>query len=83
GEIRTTYTKIYTDGSKTEQGVWAAFCVSDKQNLIYIWSAKLRDDNIIFQAELIAYKKAVQHSIHINNKLHILIQVDDQASHQA
>ncbi|GBM58004.1 hypothetical protein AVEN_162182-1 [Araneus ventricosus] len=50
---------------------------------MYRWSAKLRGDHTIFQAELIALKVAVQRASHINNNFPILIHVDNQASLQA
>ncbi|GBM49763.1 hypothetical protein AVEN_60494-1 [Araneus ventricosus] len=45
-------------------------------------TTQLRDDNTVFQAELIALKEAVQHASHINNNFPILIHVDNQASLQ-
>ncbi|GBO46635.1 hypothetical protein AVEN_38237-1 [Araneus ventricosus] len=83
GGTSTTYARINTDGSKTVQSVGAAFCVFEGQNIIYRWSAKLRDDNAVFQAELISLKEVVQHASQINNNLPILIHVDNQASLQA
>ncbi|GBL80587.1 hypothetical protein AVEN_225273-1 [Araneus ventricosus] len=78
GGTSTTYTRIYTDGgSETEQGVGAAFCVFEGQIITYRWSAKLRDDNTVFQAELIVFKDAVQHASHINNNLPILFHFDN------
>ncbi|GBM72740.1 hypothetical protein AVEN_67706-1 [Araneus ventricosus] len=47
-----TYTGICTDDSKTEQGVGATFYVFEDLIIIYRFSAKLRDDNTVFQAEL-------------------------------
>ncbi|GBN15143.1 hypothetical protein AVEN_138872-1 [Araneus ventricosus] len=35
GGVITSGTRIYTDGSKTEQGVRAAFCVWSEQNIVY------------------------------------------------
>ncbi|GBM39301.1 hypothetical protein AVEN_171380-1 [Araneus ventricosus] len=45
---------IFTDGSKTEHGVGAAFCVLTSDIWAYQWTAKLNDNNIVFQAELTA-----------------------------
>ncbi|GBL96423.1 hypothetical protein AVEN_43735-1 [Araneus ventricosus] len=39
---------IFTDGSKTEHGVGAAFCVSTNDIWAYQWSAKLNDNNTVF-----------------------------------
>ncbi|GBO19497.1 hypothetical protein AVEN_199178-1 [Araneus ventricosus] len=44
---------IFTDGSKTEHGVGAAFCFLTNDIWAYQWSAKLNDNNTVFQAELI------------------------------
>ncbi|GBN59663.1 hypothetical protein AVEN_56739-1 [Araneus ventricosus] len=53
---------IFTDGSKTTSVVGAAFCVL-KDNLVsYQWSAKLRDNNSVYQEESIALLKAVDFS---------------------
>ncbi|GBO28645.1 hypothetical protein AVEN_83226-1 [Araneus ventricosus] len=48
---------IFTDGSKTEHGVGAAFCVLTNDIWAYQWSAKLKDNNTVFQAELTAFMK--------------------------
>ncbi|GBN71149.1 hypothetical protein AVEN_19930-1 [Araneus ventricosus] len=76
GGTRNTCTRIYTDGSKIEQSVGAAFCVFQGQNIIYRWSAMLKNDNTVFQVKLITLKEAVQHASHNNNNLPIFIRVD-------
>ncbi|GBM50193.1 hypothetical protein AVEN_134767-1 [Araneus ventricosus] len=43
---------IFTDSSKSEHGVGAAFCVLTNDIWAYQWSAKLNDNNTVFQAEL-------------------------------
>ncbi|GBN02857.1 hypothetical protein AVEN_52538-1 [Araneus ventricosus] len=50
---------IFTDGSKTEHGVGAAFCVLTNDVWVYQWSAQLNDNNTVFQAELAALHEAV------------------------
>ncbi|GBM85789.1 hypothetical protein AVEN_214293-1 [Araneus ventricosus] len=50
---------IFTDGSKTEHGVGDAFCVLTNDIWVYQWSAKLNDNNTVFQAELTALHEAV------------------------
>ncbi|GBM36426.1 hypothetical protein AVEN_234810-1 [Araneus ventricosus] len=45
---------IFTDNSKTEHGIKAAFCVLNNDISAYQWFAKLIDGNNVFQAELIA-----------------------------
>ncbi|GBM74310.1 hypothetical protein AVEN_207232-1 [Araneus ventricosus] len=78
----TSGTRIYTDGSKTEKGVGAAFCVWSGQNIVYRWLAKLKDYNTVFQAELLALKHAADHATSLPHQP-ITILVDIQASVQA
>ncbi|GBM37981.1 hypothetical protein AVEN_171164-1 [Araneus ventricosus] len=75
----TSGTRIYTDGSKTEKGVGAAFCVWSEQNIVYRWLAKLQDYNTVFQAELLALKHATDHATSLPHQP-ITILVDNQAS---
>ncbi|GBN65373.1 hypothetical protein AVEN_231885-1 [Araneus ventricosus] len=56
---RNDFINIFTDGSKTEHGVGAAFCVSTNDIWACQWSAKLNDNNTVFQAELTALHEAV------------------------
>ncbi|GBM13651.1 hypothetical protein AVEN_229612-1 [Araneus ventricosus] len=49
----TSDTRIYTDGSKTEKGVGASFCVWSEQNIVYRWLAKVQNYNRVFQALLL------------------------------
>ncbi|GBN70581.1 hypothetical protein AVEN_58892-1 [Araneus ventricosus] len=53
---------IYTDGSKTEKAVGAAFRVWSEQNIVYRWLAKLQDYNTVFQEELLALKHATDYA---------------------
>lgn len=50
---------IYTDGSKTNEGVASSFCVVEGTNIIDEWSCRLGDTNSVFQAELYAIKQAL------------------------
>ncbi|GBM46303.1 hypothetical protein AVEN_201760-1, partial [Araneus ventricosus] len=69
GEIFYSKSGIYTDGSKTTSDVGVAFCVL-KDNLVsYQWSAKLRDNDSVYQAELITLLKAVEVSYQWSAKL--------------
>ncbi|GBO07269.1 hypothetical protein AVEN_17167-1 [Araneus ventricosus] len=78
GNINTGL-RIYTDGSKTEKGVGAAFCVLTDINISHRWSTRLSLRNTVFQAEILALLKAVEHAITLpTQKLSIL--VDNQAS---
>ncbi|GBN91227.1 hypothetical protein AVEN_112639-1 [Araneus ventricosus] len=71
---------IFTDGSKTEHGVGAAFCVSTNDIRAYQWSAKLNDNNTVFQAELTALHEAVIYASHLPNHNTSKIHVDNRAS---
>ncbi|GBM87178.1 hypothetical protein AVEN_78693-1 [Araneus ventricosus] len=77
----TLGTRIYTDGSKTEKGVGAAFCVWSGQNIVYRWLAKLQDYNADFQAELLALKHAADHVTGLPHQP-LTILVDNQMSVQ-
>ncbi|GBN89946.1 hypothetical protein AVEN_28788-1 [Araneus ventricosus] len=69
---------IYTDGSKLEKGVGAAFCLLE--NIItHSWSTKLRSENTVFQAELLALKEAVHFALPLASKT-IKIFTDNKAS---
>ncbi|GBM12666.1 hypothetical protein AVEN_46152-1 [Araneus ventricosus] len=50
---------IFTDGSKTEHGIGAAFYILNNEIWAYQWSAKLNDNNTIFQTELAALHETV------------------------
>ncbi|GBM30570.1 hypothetical protein AVEN_27608-1 [Araneus ventricosus] len=68
------------DGSKTEHGVGAAFCVLTNDIWAYQWSAKLNDNNTVFQAELTALHEAVIYASHLPNHNTSKIHVDNRAS---
>ncbi|GBM18621.1 hypothetical protein AVEN_78181-1, partial [Araneus ventricosus] len=42
---------IFTDGSKSEHGVGAAFCVLTNEIWAYQWSAKLNDNSLHFMKQ--------------------------------
>ncbi|GBO19122.1 hypothetical protein AVEN_105138-1 [Araneus ventricosus] len=67
---------IFTDGSKTEYGVGAAFCVLISDIWAYQWSAKLSVNNTVFQAELTALHEAVIYASHLPNHNTFKIHVD-------
>ncbi|GBN90080.1 hypothetical protein AVEN_128703-1, partial [Araneus ventricosus] len=67
-------------GSKTEHGVGAAFCVSTNDIWAYQWSAKLNDNNTVFQADLTALHKAVIYACHLPNHNTSKLHVDNRAS---
>ncbi|GBM27152.1 hypothetical protein AVEN_207487-1 [Araneus ventricosus] len=71
---------VFTDGSKTEHGIGAAFCVLTNDIWSYQWSAKLNDNNTVFQAELTALHEAVIYTSHLPNYNTSKIHVDNRAS---
>ncbi|GBN41614.1 hypothetical protein AVEN_206822-1 [Araneus ventricosus] len=71
---------IFIDISKTEHGVGAAFCVLTYDIWTYQWSAKLNDNNTVFQAELPALHEAVIYASHLPNHNTSKIHVDNRAS---
>ncbi|GBN61029.1 hypothetical protein AVEN_244504-1, partial [Araneus ventricosus] len=81
GNIKTGLT-IYTDGSKTEKGVGGAFCVLTAVNNTHRWSARLSLRNTVFQAEIPALLKAVEHAFALQTQ-QLAILVDNQASTQS
>ncbi|GBN64205.1 hypothetical protein AVEN_136302-1 [Araneus ventricosus] len=78
GNINTGL-RIYTDGSKTERGVGAAFCVLTDVNITHRWSTRLSLRNTVFQAEILALLKAVEHAVSLPTQ-QLTILVDNQAS---
>ncbi|GBM53799.1 hypothetical protein AVEN_180450-1 [Araneus ventricosus] len=69
---------IFADGSKTEHGVGAAFCVLTNDIWANQWSFKLNDNNTVFQAELTAFHEA--YASHLLNHNTFKISVDNRAS---
>lgn len=55
---------IYTDGSKMESGVGAAFTTFHGRSFIYDFKISLDKHNLIYQAELSALKYAIDWSLH-------------------
>ncbi|XP_035220345.1 uncharacterized protein LOC118193376 [Stegodyphus dumicola] len=51
--------KIFTDGSCTLTGHGSGLCIFYENSLIYTWRHRLNINNSIYQAELIAFKKAI------------------------
>ncbi|XP_055951422.1 uncharacterized protein LOC129987468 [Argiope bruennichi] len=72
---------IYTDGSKTEKGVGAAFCVFQNGYPTTAWTSKLAEYNTVFQAEILALYKAVNYIQSTSTPT--TIYVDNKASIQA
>ncbi|GBM10782.1 hypothetical protein AVEN_161-1 [Araneus ventricosus] len=78
--VRKDIINIFTDGSKAEHGVGAAFCVLTNDIWAYQWSAKLNNNNTVFQAELTALHEAVIYASHLPNHNTSKIHVDNRAS---
>jgi len=57
-EIEQSLT-IYTDGSKTDDGTGAGFCIASGRKLLGEFSIHLSPDNTVFQAEVMAIKEAL------------------------
>ncbi|GBO42888.1 hypothetical protein AVEN_77719-1 [Araneus ventricosus] len=51
---------IYTDGSKTDEGTGRAYCILENYGIIASWQGKLDHSNSVFQAEILAIKKAIE-----------------------
>ncbi|GBO21166.1 hypothetical protein AVEN_176624-1 [Araneus ventricosus] len=77
---RKNIINIFTDGSKTERVVGAAFCVLINDIWASQWSAKLNDNNTVFQADLTALNEAVIYASHLPNHNTFKIHVDNRAS---
>ncbi|XP_015914503.1 uncharacterized protein [Parasteatoda tepidariorum] len=56
---KTTTAQIYTDGSKTDNGVRAAFCVYHNNQHTDTYKFTLKQENTVFQAEVLAIKEAI------------------------
>ncbi|GBM60131.1 Putative protein in type-1 retrotransposable element R1DM [Araneus ventricosus] len=74
---------IYTDGSKTEKGVGAAYCRIAQNRIIESWFVKLPSQATVFQAELLALRKAVELAKTMVNQTPIKIFTDNRAAIQA
>ncbi|GBM78505.1 hypothetical protein AVEN_141602-1 [Araneus ventricosus] len=51
---------IYTDESKTDEGICSAYCILENYGLIASWQGKLDHSNSLFQAEILAIKMAIE-----------------------
>ena len=58
--------KVYTDGSRTESGVGAAFCAIEDGLVVHRLGRRLRDNNTVFQAELYAIQEALTWLVDVN-----------------
>nr|XP_015903656.1 uncharacterized protein LOC107436439 [Parasteatoda tepidariorum] len=55
---KTTTVEIYTDGSKTDNGMGAAFCVYHNNQHTDTYKFTLKQESTVFQAEVLAIKEA-------------------------
>ena len=76
--IGSNIVKIYTDGSKSQEGVGSAFTVWKNTAQINSWACPLDEDTSIFKAELIAFTEAVEEAI-VMQEQDIEIITDSQA----
>ncbi|GBM49966.1 hypothetical protein AVEN_34933-1 [Araneus ventricosus] len=76
-------TRFYTAGSKSPNGVGAAFCMMQENNTTHPWSAQLTKDNTVFQAELLSLNEAIKYATTLKTNLLITIFVDNRANIQA
>ena len=84
--IRRAETTVYTDGSKTEQGVGAGFVIFHKNKRIHVESIHMPNTSTVFQAEIEAINHACQYLLSIEQELdlkYIKIFSDSQAAIQA
>ncbi|XP_055951673.1 uncharacterized protein LOC129987758 [Argiope bruennichi] len=80
GGLRSDPNGIYTDGSKTDKGVGAAYCVFNNGVTTTTWATKLAHHNTVFQAEILALYKAAEFlkstsatsTIYVDNRASIL-----------
>ncbi|GBM07978.1 Putative protein in type-1 retrotransposable element R1DM [Araneus ventricosus] len=79
----STMIKIFTDGSKSEDGVGAAFCVFINNILQHVWKGQLSLHNTVFQAELSAIKEAIKYAVDFHKNQQVKIFADNQASIKA
>ncbi|GBN96432.1 Putative protein in type-1 retrotransposable element R1DM [Araneus ventricosus] len=80
GSPITSDYNIFTDGSKTNTGVGAAFCAYEGTQRVKEWSTKLQSHNTVYQAELTAAYEAAKHATEKDNNTKIAIHIDNQAS---
>jgi len=78
-----TELKIYTDGSKFQEGVGAAFVVYEGEQDIHSWTTKLDVNNSVYQAELLAIHNAIEWYIKKGSYLTCTIYTDSFSSLKA
>ncbi len=70
---------IYTDGSKTKDGVGYGYCIKETDKLIQ-GSQRLKDENSVFQAELLAIRDAAEEASKRYKNSCIIIRSDSQSA---
>ncbi|GBM46565.1 hypothetical protein AVEN_271517-1 [Araneus ventricosus] len=73
--------EVYTDGSKINDQMGSAFCIIANEAITKTWKAKLSPANIVFQAEMLALKAAIEWANTANEDVNIWS--DSESSLQA
>ncbi|GBN19763.1 Putative protein in type-1 retrotransposable element R1DM [Araneus ventricosus] len=71
---------IFTDGSKTDEGVGAAYCIFKNKIITHQWKGQLQKYNTVFQAEITALREAIQYASENLKDHQVKVYVDNQAS---
>ncbi|GBN21118.1 hypothetical protein AVEN_3278-1 [Araneus ventricosus] len=80
--VYPTRNSTFTDGSKNKEGTGSAFCYLDtNEKITKEWQGQLHQDNIVFQAELLAIQQAI--SFHLTTNSPVQIWTDSLSSLQA
>ena len=74
---------IYTDGSRTEQGTGAGYCIYEHDKLVDQNQFKLPDTSSVYQAELLAIQAAARALYYLPQARFVKIFVDSQAAIKA
>ena len=74
---------VYTDGSKMGNLTGSGFVIYHHKNLLTYESLKLNDNATVFQAEIIAIKKAAEYLLKHHTAKYVKIFSDSQAALQA
>ncbi|GBN30964.1 hypothetical protein AVEN_274067-1 [Araneus ventricosus] len=76
-----TPTEVYTDGSKINYQTGSAFCAIANEDITKTWKGNLSPGNLVFQAEILALKVAIEWANTANEEVNIWS--DSESSPQA